>query len=127
MRLSIALAALGLALIVLPALVGASSPRQPPTLTVDMAQVGYGQALFSAKGCAHCHRHGAVAGAGIFSEAYGSGAPDLTDRPLTADFLRVWLKDPAAIRPGTLMPNLGLKSEEIEALTAFLLAGEGKP
>jgi cytochrome c1 len=37
--------------------------------------------------------------------------------------VRVWLKDPPALKPDTQMPNLGLSSEEIEALIAFLKPG----
>jgi cytochrome c2 len=38
--------------------------------------------------------------------------------------LRKWLKDPAAMKPSTQMPNLGLSDEDIEDLIAFLLAYE---
>ena len=48
------------------------------------------------------------------------GAPDLTHYQPDADFIRTWLKDPQALRPGTMMPNLRLKESEIEALLAFL-------
>jgi len=34
--------------------------------------------------------------------------------------LRARLADPASIRPGTLVPHLGLPAEEIEALIAFI-------
>ena len=48
------------------------------------------------------------------------GAPDLTDYDPDPGFVRVWLRDPEAVRPGTRMPNLGLSEEEIAALLAFL-------
>jgi len=80
-----------------------------------------GKDLFVAKGCASCHSHQAVAGSGEFSFAYGAGnAPDLTIPKFDAAYLRVWLKDPKAVKPQTQMPNLNLKSSEIEALVAFL-------
>jgi cytochrome c1 len=47
--------------------------------------------------------------------------PNLTNYPTTAEYLRVWLKDPATLKPTTQMPNLELKETEIEALIAFLL------
>lgn len=38
-----------------------------------------------------------------------------------AVFLRRWLSDPSAVKPGTDMPTLGLQPAEIDALIAFLL------
>ena len=38
----------------------------------------------------------------------------------TDDHLAEWLRDPLAMKPGSVMPNLGLSEEQIEALTAFL-------
>jgi cytochrome c oxidase subunit 2 len=34
--------------------------------------------------------------------------------------LRRWLDDPPAMKPGSLMPDYNLSSEEIEQLIAFL-------
>ncbi len=100
----------------------------PPTPTSDPADVG--RALFTFKGCATCHRHDGLGTerltgdgqtvAASRSLAGASGAPDLTDYDPDPDFVRVWLRDPAAVRPGTLMPNLGLSEDEITALLAFL-------
>ena len=123
-KLSIALAAAGLALVVLSALPGAAAPTQAvatsvPPAAVETADAAYGKALFLAKGCATCHHHGAVAGSGAFAEEM----PDLTTYRWNADYLRSWLKDPSAVKPGTYMPTLGLKQDEIEALIAFLSAG----
>jgi cytochrome c oxidase subunit 2 len=41
-----------------------------------------------------------------------------------AENLKSWLKDPQAHKPGTQMPNLNLKPQEIEDLTAYLLTLE---
>jgi cytochrome c1 len=38
--------------------------------------------------------------------------------------LTSWLKDPQAIKPETMMPNLGLSEDEIKALTDFINAGK---
>ena len=79
-----------------------------------------GKALFEAKGCVMCHTNAAVhAAAGPFYSG-AKPAPDLTRVTLSDEYLRQWLKDPAALKPGTSMPNLNLKPEEIEALIAFL-------
>jgi cytochrome c1 len=38
----------------------------------------------------------------------------------TADGLRTWLKDPPAVKPGSVMPNLGLNDHELDVLVAYL-------
>lgn len=98
-----------------------------PALTVlatDSAQLfGFGRDLFVAKGCAMCHAHAAISRSGEFQYSYGvGGAPTLADRLLAASYVRAWLKDPKAVKPTTLMPNLNLKPNEIEALVVFLKA-----
>jgi len=34
--------------------------------------------------------------------------------------LKAWLKNPQSIKPGTLMPNMGLSDEEIEIVVKYL-------
>ncbi|HEX9374455.1 MAG TPA: c-type cytochrome [Roseiflexaceae bacterium] len=125
MKISAILAALGLALLLASALPGQAAPpagvstAAPTTSAPAQAEVAYGQALFSAKGCVTCHHHAAVAGSG----ALGEGNPDLSTYRWNADYLRKWLQNPSAVKPGTYMPTLGLKQDEIEALIAFLSSG----
>ena len=70
-----------------------------------------------------CHAHSAVLDSGNFSNAYGVGdAPTLSPNKWAADYLRLWLKDPKAVKPETQMPNLNLRDKEIEALVTFLTA-----
>ena len=132
MKLSVALAVIGLALLLMSALpVQTAIPvvQPPPTAAAPTAaaptpaledEIAYGKALFSAKGCVSCHHHAAIAGSG----AFGEGNPDLTTFRWSAEYLRTWLQNPAAVKPNTYMPNLGLKRDEIEALIAFLSAGK---
>ena len=40
--------------------------------------------------------------------------------PNTAENLATWLRDPQAVKPGTQMPNLNLKPQEIADLVAYL-------
>lgn len=90
----------------------------PPLVVIAPANpVELGQTLFVAKGCLTCHSHQAIDLAGNISVNVG---PDLTQPAFTPAYLRVWLKNPAAVKPETPMPNLGLKQAEIEALVAFL-------
>lgn len=89
-----------------------------PAVAATEADARRGQTLFVAKGCVACHQHSAVE-RDSNTPAIG---PNLTYYAKgSAEFLRQWLRDPAAIRPGTQMPNLNLSEEEIAALVAFIL------
>lgn len=83
-----------------------------------------GQELFMAKGCNACHTIDGTA-------AMGTVGPNLTGfgqrltvaagiMDNTAENLARWLSDPPAIKPGSLMPNLGLTRQEVDDLVAFL-------
>lgn len=81
-----------------------------------------GRTLFMSKGCYACHSHDAIRPSGEFRDAFGGGgAPDLSQPKWTAEYLRLWLSDPAGAKPQTTMPNLDLTSNEIEWLSAFLM------
>jgi cytochrome c oxidase subunit 2 len=90
---------------------------QPVALSLEQQ----GHDLFMAKGCIVCHRNDRV-----FKPLPGSmefsDIPNLTTIKIDAAYLRRWLHDPAAMKPGTQMPNLNLSDREIEALTAFLVS-----
>jgi len=132
-KLSVVLAMIGLVFLLLSAVpmpsatpaalppLATAAPSAPAIGAASAADIAYGRALFSAKGCATCHRHAAVSGSGFGPE---SDIPDLTTYRWSADFLRTWLQNPAAVKPNTYMPNLGLKRDEIEALLAFLSASK---
>lgn len=84
-------------------------------------QAALGSSLFLAKGCIVCHQNDKVSTAGKdFVQA--RVGPNLTNFSIDPEFLRRWLKDPSAVKPGTEMPTLGLSDEEINALAAFLTA-----
>jgi cytochrome c2 len=125
-KLSLVLAIAGLALLLMSALPGQAEVAAPTAVAISVsaapapAEIAYGKALFSAKGCVSCHHHAAIAGSGTF----GEGNPDLTTNRWSVDYLRIWLQNPVAVKPNTYMPNLGLKRDEIEALIAFLSAGK---
>ena len=99
----------------LPQPADATSQNAGDTAAVE-DQVSYGRALFVAKGCTGCHMHEELSDV-VHGPVIG---PNLTHRSDDPAFLRAWLADPAALRPGTQMPNIGLDSDEIEALVAFL-------
>jgi len=93
-------------------------------------QAEAGELLFSELSCAACHHDGAAEKS---SFAWKTG-PDLStvgDR-LRANYMRAFLADPGAVKPGTTMPSLlaGLaepeKGELIEDLTHHLMGQRAK-
>jgi cytochrome c oxidase subunit 2 len=96
--------------------------QQQPAHVSDA--VAEGRRVFDKTACINCH---AVAG----TYADGRFGPDLTHlmsrdtigagaSPNTPENLRLWIKDPSAIKPGSLMPAMGLNDQELNALTAYL-------
>jgi len=83
-----------------------------------------GQRIFETTACINCH---SVAG----TAATGRFGPDLThlmSRETIAagsaanshDNLRLWIRKPDAIKPGSLMPAMELSDRELDAVTAYL-------
>jgi cytochrome c oxidase subunit 2 len=84
-----------------------------------------GRRVFNATACINCH---AIAG----TAAEGRFGPDLTHlmsretiasgiASNNAAELRRWVQNPAAIKPGSLMPSMNLTDKELDEVTAFLL------
>lgn len=82
-------------------------PKTPENLAVE------GEKLARSRGCAGCHK---IKGQG------GTTGPSLDGIKSRRDdeFLRKWLKNPQAVKPGTTMPNPRLNDEQIRALLEFL-------
>jgi ubiquinol-cytochrome c reductase cytochrome b subunit len=81
---------------------------------MDPAVAG-GRALYERLGCAGCHR---VHGAG------GAVGPDLSyvGETRTRDWLIQHFRDPQSTSPGSIMPKLPLKEQELNDLTAYMLS-----
>jgi cytochrome c oxidase subunit II len=88
--------------------------------------VARGRQVFETTACVNCHT---VAG----TNAGGKFGPDLThlmSRETIAagaalnnrENLRLWVKDPDAIKPGVLMPAMQLNEQDLDALTDYLLS-----
>lgn len=97
---------------------------QPAVEPADSA-VMLGQQLVTGGTCAGCHT---VRGT---TAAFARLGPDLTHfarrRTLAAgilennaDNLAAWIDDPQAIKPGALMPSMGLSAQEIRYIVAYL-------
>lgn len=91
-----------------------------------------GRVIFIAKGCGGCHTLMAVPG------AVGVAGPKLdnvtvretiagSQIPNTPANMVRWLMDPASLKPGTAMPNLGLTQSQAQDLAALLYALPNSP
>jgi cytochrome c1 len=102
-----------------------STPAVTATTSVDLAAVARGKAVFASAGCGLCHT--------IQGVSTGNQCPDLTHiatQPIPSPpwdklsndptFLHQWIKNPQAIKPGNLMPDLGLTDEQVSDVVAFL-------
>jgi cytochrome c oxidase subunit II len=96
----------------------------PPVQPTDpLAQKG--QDLFSQSACVGCHTIAGVSG--------GVLGPNLTHfgsrktmganlMPNTAENVVKWIENPGHLKPGALMPDLGMRGEQSKALAAYLLS-----
>lgn len=85
-----------------------------------LSEIDFGKQLFVAKGCATCHTH-AQAKASMHIDV----GPNLTSTQLPRKYLRQFLADPSVKKnwsSAARMPNLELKTGEIDALIAFVKA-----
>jgi cytochrome c oxidase subunit 2 len=91
----------------------------------EVASVAEGRRVFESTACVNCHT---IAG----TNARGKFGPDLTHLMSrgtiasgaalnTQEDLRLWIKDPGAIKPGSLMPAMQMSDPEIDAVTAYLM------
>lgn len=101
----------------------ASDQRRPPSPPADPA-AREGSRAFKSAGCAACH---AISGSG----AAGQFGPDLTHfasrltigagmLPNTRGYLAGWIVGAQQLKPGSLMPDMPLSGEELQALLAYL-------
>jgi cytochrome c oxidase subunit 2 len=98
---------------------------QKAPATIAAADVASGKRVFETTACLNCH---AVAG----TAANGRFGPDLTHLMSrdtlaagavknTAENLKLWVKEPNALKPGSLMPPMHLPEEELDALVRYLV------
>jgi cytochrome c1 len=106
---------------------------QSPTIDRDSmplsgyspGQIELGKQLFYEKySCQGCHIVDTKTDKGYI----GPALTQVGSR-LTAAWIYEWMKNPQALRPGTIEPNRAMSGEDARALTAFLMSqkGGGKP
>lgn len=86
--------------------------------------VSAGRRIFETTACINCHAVSGTVADGLFG-------PDLTHlmsratiasgaATNTHENLRLWIHDPDALKPGSLMPAMNLNDKELDALVAYL-------
>jgi len=92
--------------------------------TVNDTSVAMGRDIFQEYACSNCHT--------VKGVSDGQFAPDLTHlmsrqtiasgvAPLDPTTLKAWIDNPQALKPGCNMPSLQLDTQELDAVTAYLL------
>jgi cytochrome c1 len=92
-----------------------------PLSGYSQGEVELGKQLFYGKySCQGCHIVDTKTDKGYIG-------PTLTHvgSRLTAAWIYQWMKDPQALRPGTIEPNRAMSDEDARALTAFLISQKG--
>ena len=81
--------------------------------------------VFESMSCINCHT---VGGTAAHDGRFGPDLTHLMSRRTiasgaadnTADNLRLWIRNPEAIKPGSLMPAMKLSDQDLDALAAYL-------
>ena len=87
-----------------------------------------GRAAILKYGCTSCHsirgvREGNSVGPPL--DSYSQRSHVAETLPNTPENLTLFLLDPASVRPGTTMPDIGLSEQEARDITAYLYKGRG--
>jgi cytochrome c oxidase subunit 2 len=91
---------------------------------VDDPAVRAGREVFEKVACVSCHTVRGTPANGVFGpdlthlmsrETLGAGVA-----PNTPERLRAWVHDPAALKPGALMPAMQLAGDDLDRLVAYL-------
>jgi cytochrome c oxidase subunit II len=101
-----------------------AAQQGPPVQATDpLAQKG--QELFSQSACVGCHTIAGISGGVLgpnlthFGSRRSMGANLM---PNTAENVVKWIENPGHMKPGALMPDLGMRGEQSKALAAYLLS-----
>jgi cytochrome c oxidase subunit 2 len=105
---------------------GAPAPAAPPQPAPGGGDPAVGAQLIVQKGCPACHTIPGIPGAngtigpnlgGVASRTSIAGGAVPNNGP---NDLKAWIMNPPALKPGTIMPNLGLTDQEATNIVAYL-------
>jgi cytochrome c oxidase subunit 2 len=99
--------------------------QQAPPLEPKDELTTKGKEIFSQSACVGCHTV-----AGVSAGVLGPNLSHFGSRttlagailPNTPPNLAKWIENPGHVKPGALMPNLGMRDEQTKALAAYLLS-----
>jgi len=102
----------------------AKSANTPPVVETTLAKDG--EQVFAR--CQACHTIAGTPSEQIPGDKIGPNLTNFGNRKYlaagtrlnTSENLAIWLRDPAALKPGSLMPNLGLTEQEIAQVSSYL-------
>ncbi len=101
-------------------------PDADATAAPPAAQAQRGQRLLEQYQCGRCHAIPGVAAAqgrhGPPLERFGRRSYIAGALPNQADTLAHWIADPAALRPGTTMPAMGVSAADAADMAVYLLS-----
>ena len=88
--------------------------------------VAKGKQLFTSLACAGCHTVQGLTGGKVGPELTHEATKkkpiaDVAGLDVNEANLKKWIANPPGIKPGTVMPNLGLDADTIDAIVKFLL------
>ncbi len=81
-----------------------------------------GALLFQQLGCIGCHRINGQGAPGPGPDLSHIGSTPYDQLSNTPDFLYKWIEDPAAIKPGTIMPTIPMTPEQRLAIVQYLIS-----
>jgi cytochrome c oxidase subunit II len=105
---------------------GSPAPATSPVPAPGGANPADGAALIQRKACGGCHTIPGIPGAngtigpnlgGVASRTPIAGGAVPNNGP---DDLKRWIMNPPALKPGTIMPNLGLTDDDATKIVAYL-------
>ena len=101
-----------------------AAQQGPPVQPTDPL-MQKGQELFSQSACVGCHTITGVSGGALgpnlthFGSRTSMGGNLMANTP---ENLARWIENPSHMKPGVLMPDLGMRGEQAKALAAYLLS-----
>lgn len=99
--------------------------QQAPPVESEDALAQEGRTLFTQLPCVGCHAVRGISGGAIGPDLTHFGSRQTLASaivPNTPENLERWLVNPQSVKPGVLMPDLGLSRDQARALTAYLLS-----
>ncbi len=99
--------------------------QSAPTSSVSSPAAGApsasaAEALFQQKGCIGCHRINGKGATGPGPDLSHIASQPYDALPNSPDFLKKWIQNPPAQKPGTIMPAIPMTSTELDTLVNYL-------